>query len=156
MESSLTKSLEDYLETILLLEQKHRVARVKDIAHELSVQMPSVTGALKILKKKGLIHYEKNSFIRLTEKGMAIAKSIYRRHEILQAFLMEVLLLPHEKAEEAACKMEHTLDSATTHRVELVKDYLKKAIIDKDNTTQKKWQAFLEDEIGLQSLLDGP
>ena len=48
----LSSSIEDYLEAIGNLEKKHRVARVKDIADNLNVQMPSVTGALKVLKGK--------------------------------------------------------------------------------------------------------
>ena len=43
MKKDLTQSLEDYLEAIYFLEKKSRVARVKDIAARLSVQMPSVT-----------------------------------------------------------------------------------------------------------------
>ena len=155
MENSLTKSLEDYLEAILLLEQEHRVARVKDIAHQLNVQMPSVTGALKSLKKKELIHYEKNSFIRLTEKGLTIAQSIYRRHEILLTFLEKILLLPHDKAEEAACKIEHTLDSATAHRIERLSGFLQASLLDSSQIPQEKWQAFLEDELDIDSLMDG-
>ncbi len=53
--------MEDYLETILLLERANKVARVKEIAERMSVQMPSVTAALKALKTRGLVEYEKNS-----------------------------------------------------------------------------------------------
>ena len=45
----LSQSLEDYLEAIFHLIQENRVARVKDVAARLSVQMPSVTGALRSL-----------------------------------------------------------------------------------------------------------
>ena len=96
----LTPSLEDYLEAILQLEKINRVARVKDIAEKLSVQMPSVTGALKNLKSKGMIEYEKNSFINLTPKGKEIAKKILSKHEILTDFLKKGLQINQELAEE--------------------------------------------------------
>ena len=112
----LTPSMEDYLETILLLEQKNRVARVKDIADKLSVQMPSVTGALKTLKKKDLVEYEKNSFINLTSKGTKLAKAVFQRHEILVAFFSKGLGLEGEDAEKQACSMEHTIDQETAMR----------------------------------------
>ncbi len=48
----LTPSLENYLEAILFIETRNRVARVKDIADHLNVQMSSVTVALKNLKEK--------------------------------------------------------------------------------------------------------
>lgn len=37
----LSESLEDYLEVILALEQAHKVARVKDIAEKIGVQIGS-------------------------------------------------------------------------------------------------------------------
>ncbi len=112
----LTPSMEDYLETMLLLEQKNRVARVKDIAEKLSVQMPSVTGALKSLKSRELVEYEKNSFINLTPKGLKLAKAILQRHEILVEFFNLALGLKGDHAETQACRMEHTIDQNTAER----------------------------------------
>ena len=112
----LTPSMEDYLETILLLEQKNRVARVKDIAEKLSVQMPSVTGALKSLKGRELVEYEKNSFINLTPKGLKLAKAVLQRHEILVEFFSKALGLEGDYAEAQACRMEHTIDQDTAER----------------------------------------
>jgi DtxR family Mn-dependent transcriptional regulator len=108
--------MEDYLETILLLEQKNRVARVKDIAEKLSVQMPSVTGALKSLKSRELVEYEKNSFINLTPKGLKLAKAILQRHEILVDFFSLALGLEGEHAEDQACRVEHAIDQSTAER----------------------------------------
>lgn len=112
----LTPSMEDYLETILLLEQKNRVARVKDIAEKLSVQMPSVTGALKSLKTRELVEYEKNSFINLTPKGLKLARAIHHKHTILVEFFSEALGLDGEYAEEQACMVEHAIDNDTAER----------------------------------------
>ena len=123
-ELKLTPSLEDYLEAILQLEEKNRVARVKDIAARLSVQMPSVTGALKNLKAKGLIDYEKNSFINLTEQGKDIAETILKKHQILVKFLEDGLLIEHSKAEEEACRIEHSIDLDTARRIKNISSYL--------------------------------
>ncbi len=127
----LTPSMEDYLETILLLEQKNRVARVKDIAEKLSVQMPSVTGALKSLKSRGLVEYEKNSFINLTAKGMKLAKAILNRHEILVEFFSEALGLDGEYAENQACSVEHAIDQETAARFQNLTLWLRKHNHDK-------------------------
>jgi len=127
----LTPSMEDYLEAILLLEQKNRVARVKDIAEMLSVQMPSVTGALKSLKSRDLVEYEKNSFINLTPKGMKLAKAILERHEILVEFFREGLGLTGEHAEEQACMVEHAIDQDTALRFRNLTRW-----IDQRNTSQ--------------------
>jgi len=112
-QESLSPSMEDYLETILLLEKKNRVARVKDIAHELSVQMPSVTSALKVLKSRSLVEYEKNSFINLTPKGLKLARAVLRKHEILVDFFKLALGLEGDSAEHQACQIEHAISQDT-------------------------------------------
>jgi len=134
--SKLTPSLEDYLETILQLEKKNRVARVKDIAANLSVQMPSVSGALKSLKAKGMIEYEKNSYINLTEEGMDIAVKVYEKHKLLVSFFKNVLLLDEEKATEIGCKVEHVIDIDTALKLEKVEKYLEPTVA--DNTSWNK------------------
>lgn len=136
--SKLTTSLEDYLETILFLEEKNRVARVKDIAENLSVQMPSVTGALKTLKGKNLVEYEKNSFINLTKEGMKIARSIRKKHDILYCFLKDVLLLPDSIADEEACKIEHSIDQSTALRISNLTSYISDKI-DSGDIDKHEW-----------------
>lgn len=131
----LTPSLEDYLETILQLEKKNRVARVKDIAKELNVQMPSVTGALKNLRSKGMIEYEKNSFINLTEEGMNLAVKVYEKHKLLVSFFKNVLLMDEEKATDFGCKVEHVVDIDTARKLKNLEDYLKEAT-EKSNWTE--------------------
>jgi len=115
--------MEDYLETILILERKNRVARVKDIASMLNVQMPSVTGALKNLRDRGLIHYEKNSFINLTEEGMAKAERVKKKHFILLRFLESVLDERGDEAENEACSLEHHLSLNTALKIERLTEY---------------------------------
>ena len=118
MDVNLTQSLEDYLEAIFSLEQKNRVARVKDIAQALKVQMPSVTGAVRNLKERDLVQYEKNSYITLTKAGLKIAKSIYNKHQIVLRFLEELLQVETSEAEEIACKIEHALPGEIASRLE--------------------------------------
>ncbi len=55
------KSVEDYLEVIYNLFLNKGYARTKDIATELNVTAPSVSGMLKKLDKEGFVHYEKYS-----------------------------------------------------------------------------------------------
>ena len=64
----LSRSLEDYLETILLLVRRKRVARVRDIAKRLNVGMPAVTAALKALSKRKLVNYDPYQVVTLTDR----------------------------------------------------------------------------------------
>lgn len=140
----LTTSLEDYLEAILFLEEKNRVARVKDIAEFLSVQMPSVTGALKTLRSKELVEYERNSFINLTKEGLKIAKSIRKRHDILHGFLKKILLLPEEIADSEACKIEHSIDLTTATRISNLTLFIEKMIED-NKMDHKEWEKIISE-----------
>ena len=105
----LSASLEDYLETIFNLSKGKTVARSKDIADHLEVTRASVTGALRNLAAKELIHYKPYGYITLTEKGRRLAGRVARRHDVLHSFFSEILGLDEEVSQEAACRTEHTL-----------------------------------------------
>jgi len=142
-EVMLTPSLEDYLEAIYQLEKKNRVARVKDIAELLNVQMPSVTGAVKNLKTKSLVNYEKNSFISLTDKGLVIAKSVQRRHSVLQSFLEEILLLSPKDARDQACRMEHSIKPETAQRFLNCLQFVKDELFEKNVVDSESWERII-------------
>ncbi len=120
----LSENLEDYLETILLLQSENSVARAKDIAEKMGVLSGTVTSALRSLSEKKLVNYKPYSFITLTEKGQAIAEEILRRHNVVKDFLQCVLLLDEEKAEENACRMEHSMDKVAINRLVQFIDYI--------------------------------
>ena len=110
MTTTLTPSLEDYLETIYLLQQNGaREARVRDIAADRSVKASSVTPALKRLAELGYLSYEQREFIRLTEQGKTAARRVYARHVLLFQFFHDILGMEENAAREEACGMEHAL-----------------------------------------------
>ena len=105
------ESGEDYLETILKLQEKNGRVRSIDIARELQYSKPSVSRAMSILKERGLIEIEERA-ISLTEDGKEIAENIYSRHQFLQRFL-EDLGVDEHTAEDDACRMEHIISEET-------------------------------------------
>ena len=107
--SSLSASMEDYLEAIFNLTGESKVARSKDIARLLGVSRSSVTGALRILKKRGLANYKPYDYVTLTESGRNAAREITRKHSILKSFFINLLGVETSVAQQAACKAEHTL-----------------------------------------------
>lgn len=120
----LSENLEDYLETILVLESENSVARVKDIADRLGVLSGTVTSALRSLSEKELVNYRPYSYITLTEKGRGIAGEILRKHNVVKDFLQHVLLLDESKAEDNACRMEHAIDKAAINRLVQFIEYI--------------------------------
>jgi len=108
---SLSASLEDYLEAIYNIIREKNAVRAKDIAARLKVSNASVTGALRTLAKRNFLNYAPYDVITLTPEGERIAKEVVRRHEILRDFFVKVLAVEQQKADEAACKLEHGFPS---------------------------------------------
>ena len=102
------ESAEDYLEQILMLLEKKGHARSVDIAAGLNVSKPSVSVAMKKLRENGYITMSDDNMISLTDKGYAIARKIYDRHQALTKYLIQIGV-PEEIAKEDACKIEHDL-----------------------------------------------
>jgi DtxR family Mn-dependent transcriptional regulator len=124
-EEKLAPRLEDYLETIYLLEKKNKVARVKEIAAARKVKMPTVTEVLKRLTEKGFVMYEPYGYVRTTPKGREYAERLYSKHKVLIEFLKDVLGLPEEVAEREGCLMEHHLCEETVERIKRLTSLLK-------------------------------
>ena len=55
----LQESGEDYLESILKIEQKKGTVRSVDVANDLQVSKPSVSRAIHVLEDEGLLSYYK-------------------------------------------------------------------------------------------------
>lgn len=116
-EENLSASLEDYLEAIFNLARKTDVARSRDIADKLDVSKSSVTGALRLLRKKGLINYRPYNYVTLTDAGREIAKEVAKKHEILKSFFVDVLGLKTKLAQSCACRAEHVLGQEVINKL---------------------------------------
>lgn len=110
---ALLESGENYLETILLLQQRNGNVRSIDIAAEMNFSKPSVSRAMSILKKNGYIIMHTDGRIVLTESGLKKASSVLDRHQTLTVFLKEYLHVSHEIAEKDACRIEHIISPET-------------------------------------------
>jgi len=113
MNNTLTKSAQDYLKAILIIGEKKKVVRVRDIAKYLNVKMPSVVAMIKNLAEKDLIRHERYGYVELTEEGLRQAKLIYNAHKILFNFLHNLLGVDIALAREDACKVEHYIHPKT-------------------------------------------
>ena len=84
------RAAEDYLEAMLMMQQKHGYIRSIDIAEHLGVTKPSVTYTTKRLRENGYITMDRDGLITLTPSGMDIASSMLDRHHTLTKFLMDL------------------------------------------------------------------
>jgi DtxR family Mn-dependent transcriptional regulator len=117
METKHSASMEDYLESILMLGQGKKAVRVSQMSQALGVKMPSVTSALAKLSQQGLVEHERYGRARLTPEGERIAQDVFHRHESLRHFLAEILNIDPATAAEDACKMEHTISPDTQEKL---------------------------------------
>ncbi len=106
------ESAENYLETILILENRRGNVRSIDIAAELEFSKPSVSVAMKNLRGQGCILVDQDGFITLTEKGRQIAERIYERHTLFTRWLT-ALGVDEKTAAEDACRIEHVISEET-------------------------------------------
>jgi DtxR family Mn-dependent transcriptional regulator len=116
----LTESVEMYLKAIYQVVREKQAARAKDIALRLNVNSSSVTAALKHLSGRGFINYEPYDIITLTPEGMRVAREIVERGESIRKFLIEVLGIDPEEAEESACRMEHGVTAQVWKRLDIL------------------------------------
>jgi len=120
------ESAENYLEAILMIQNKKGNVRSIDVANELSFTKPSVSVAMKSFREEGYITVDENGSIFLTEKGRQIAERVYERHRII-AKALTALGVDEETALEDSCKIEHDISNQT---FEKLKEFLiKKGIL---------------------------
>ena len=109
---AMLESGEMYLETIYVLSQKSETVRGIDVADEMGFSKPSVSRAMGILKRDGLIFIDEAGGIRLTEAGEEKAKHIYERHTVLTKLFI-ALGVEEETATNDACRIEHYMSDET-------------------------------------------
>jgi DtxR family Mn-dependent transcriptional regulator len=114
---TISNSLEDYLEAILILSEENDVVRITDLAKNLGIAKSSATEAVKSLADLGLLNHEKYGPVELTDRGKKKAAEIRRRHRLLKSFLTDVLGVPGETAEQDACLMEHAVSADTIDKL---------------------------------------
>ena len=114
------ESAEDYLESILILQEKTGQVRSIDIVNKLGFSKPSVSIAMKNLREKDQITVSEQGFIYLTESGREIAEMIYERHLLISSWLTK-LGVPEDIAVQDACRIEHVISRES---FEAVKNYV--------------------------------
>ena len=110
------QSAEDYLESILVLQETGGQVRSIDIVNLLGYYKPSVSIAMKKLRESGYISMSPDGLITLNESGLEIARQVYSRHQVVTK-LFVMMGVPHEIAAEDACRVEHDLSQETFERI---------------------------------------
>ena len=99
-------SEENYIKAIYHLHADGTVT-TNELAGELKTRAASVTGMMKKLRTKKLVHYESYKGFRLTVEGRKVALMIIRRHRLWEFFLAEKLKFNWDEVHAVAEEMEH-------------------------------------------------
>ncbi|MEE9230568.1 MAG: metal-dependent transcriptional regulator [Acidobacteriota bacterium] len=122
----LTASKEDYIELIYRHQEMGGAGemRITDLAGELACRLPTVTRTVQELTEDGYVQHEARGLVRLTEKGLLVARQLAHRHDDVLAFLEMILGVPQEQAESDACRIEHGLSAVTAERLHAFLNYI--------------------------------
>ena len=112
-----SKAIEDYLEALLMLEEKKALLDVSSVASLLRVSMPAASQMMNELKELGYIEKEPYSDVSLTFSGRKLALKVYNRHKVLCTYLISIGVSP-ATAEEDCCQIEHVISEETFLAVE--------------------------------------
>ena len=110
------ESAENYLETIYIINNRKGSCRSIDIANELGYSKPSLSIAMKNLRKNGYIDVMGDGNIILLEPGLEIANRLYKRHTMLTDFLVTIGVSSDVAAEDA-CRIEHILSEESIGKI---------------------------------------
>mgnify|MGYP000113354423 CR=1 FL=1 len=114
------ESVEEYLETILMLRERNGLVRSIDIARQLDYSKPSISRAMGLLREKNYIVMDREGWITLTDEGYEMARRVYDRHQLLTTWLTALGVTPKIAAEDA-CRIEHDISDET---FEKLKDHI--------------------------------
>jgi DtxR family Mn-dependent transcriptional regulator len=116
-------AVEEYLETILELEESGIRPMRARIVERLGVSAPAVSETVRRLEREGYLTLDESRAIRLTDEGRHYATSIMRRHRLAERLLTDVLKVPWSQVHEEAGRLEHAISPRLeAHLVALLGD----------------------------------
>jgi DtxR family Mn-dependent transcriptional regulator len=111
---------EEYLETILELEEEGITVIQARLAERLGHSAPAVSEMIRRLRDEGYLDVEARS-LHLTVAGRELAESVVRKHRLAERLLTDIIGLPWEKAHLEAGRWEHVIsDEVEVRLVELL------------------------------------
>lgn len=112
-----TTNVEHYLEAIYVLSVETHNAFSARIAEYLGVSPPSVTQAMRRLRRDGLVEDDGQKALRLTAKGLDEAEQVVRRHRLAERWAHDVLGLDWAECHREAHHLEHALTPLIEERL---------------------------------------
>ena len=105
----MTPNKEDYLKCIYEIGTEESKISNKEIANRMQVSPPAVTEMIKKLISEDLIVKDKHKGYLLTETGTINVAELYRKHRLIEVFLVDHLQYTCDQIHQEAEILEHTV-----------------------------------------------
>jgi DtxR family transcriptional regulator, Mn-dependent transcriptional regulator len=109
--AELHDTTEEYLETILSLEEEGIVPMRARLVERLGISAAAVSETVGRLVTQGFVELDGDRRLRLTTKGRGLATTIVRRHRLAERLLVDVIGLEWEKVHAEAARWEHAISA---------------------------------------------
>lgn len=120
-----SQTVEDYLKTVYLLEEKFGRAKTSLLAEQLGITPGSVTDMVKRMSMADppLIDYRHHHGVRLTAAGKKNALQVIRRHRLLETFMHKILGFGWDEVHQEAEELEHHLSERVTDAIDRLLEF---------------------------------
>ena len=116
-------AVEQYLETIMELEESGIPALRARLVERLGVSAPAVSETVARLEREGYLMLDDHRVMRLTDSGRGLATAVMRRHRLAERLLVDVIQVPWHQVHEEAGRLEHAIsDNLEQHLIRLLGD----------------------------------
>ncbi len=116
--SAPTATVEDYLALLYVFERDGQPAIATRLAERLGVSLPTTGATVKRMVRDGWASVDGKKVIHLTPEGRQKARSVMRRHFLIELLLREVLGVPWSRVHAEAHAIEHTISDDILARLQ--------------------------------------
>ena len=114
----MTPNKEDYLKCIYEIGSRHKKITNKEIAQLMQVSPPAVTEMMKKMLAEELLVKDKKAGYLLTDLGLRLVSDLYRKHRLIEVFLVNHLGYSTDEIHEEAEVLEHTVSERFVERLD--------------------------------------
>ena len=112
-----TVAEEEYLQTIIWLEEAGLPLTGANVARAMQLSAPTVHEMIGRLERDGYITRGADKAISFTDSGREHAESSVRRHRLIERFLTDVFDIPWDQVHEEAERLEHWMSPVVEERM---------------------------------------
>jgi DtxR family transcriptional regulator, Mn-dependent transcriptional regulator len=118
--AELHDTTEEYLETILSIEEEGVVPMRARLVERLGLSAAAVSETVARLEDHGFVELAGDRSLQLTEKGRGLATTVVRRHRLAERLLVDVIGLEWEKVHAEAARWEHAISADVEEKLVLL------------------------------------